>query len=248
MYSFYSTKKVAQYRFQGIGKTFLFIFLLSIVSILSVYFTTKDNYDVLVNKYVPEFRDNIPEFKVENGELKTSSGQDEIYQFDDFTVILSPDSIRPSVDLTTPIQLELLKDKVSFTADNRTETINYKDLATDDFSSDFLKTTIDDLLAISNIFYLIFLIFSYIITFIMLLIQISILGLISMILSRRMNKYLKYKQLWILSSYGIVIPTVFVAIMESLNRTIPFQSLIFWFSALYVMYNILKEVPDRIEQ
>jgi hypothetical protein len=248
MYSFYSTKKVAQYRFQGLGKTFLFIFLLSIVSVVSLYFSTKDNYDVLVNKYIPEFRDNIPEFKVINGELRTNSGSEETYEFDDFTVILSPESIRPSVDLKTPVQLELLKDKVSFTADNRTETINYKDLATDDFSSDFIKTSIDDLLGISNVFYLIFLIFSYIIAFIMLLIQISILGLISKILSKRMNKYLKYRQLWILSSYGIVIPTVFVAIMESLNTTIPFQSLIFWFSALYVMYNILKEVPDRIEQ
>ena len=74
-------------------------------------------------------------------------------------------------------------------------------------------------------------------------IGVSVLALIGLLLKGKHLTSIHYRHLWGLSSYAVTIPTIFFAITDFLKIMIPFSFLIYWASAILILYLTIKEIP-----
>ncbi|MGA9227696.1 MAG: DUF1189 domain-containing protein, partial [Mesobacillus sp.] len=67
--SIYSPKDIALFRFQGIGKTILYVFLLTLISVIPASFYTAQAINDAVNSVKETMESKLPYFTIENGVL-----------------------------------------------------------------------------------------------------------------------------------------------------------------------------------
>lgn len=125
--SLYSPKDIASFQNQGIGKTILFVFLLSLVAFLpsAFYFGTMvaDGIDAM-HETVSE---DLPEFEIKNGTLTSESSEPFIlnkngYQiFVDGSGTLTPEDVGSKADEA----IALLKSELVFVSGGNVQTSPY---------------------------------------------------------------------------------------------------------------------------
>src|SRR3954470_20499521 len=124
--SIYSPKDIALFRFQGIGKTILYVFFLTLISILPsiVYFSTALTTGVDSAKTI--INDKLPDFSIQDGHLTAETKVPITINKDDFSIILDPTgAISASAVENEGNALALLEDKFVFAAGGRYDTYPY---------------------------------------------------------------------------------------------------------------------------
>lgn len=244
--STHSPKDIASFRFQGIGKTILYVFLLTLLSILpSIYYlSTMLTAGIEGTKSV--MNNELPSFTIDNGSLSAETDVPITIDKGEFSIIVDPTGVITTDDVEDEVNaFALLKNEIVVSAGGRIDTYSYSML--EDLTltkNDFIDIvdTVDGVkgIIIPVISALIFL-FSSAINFI----EVSILALFGLALKNLAGRDISYRRLWRMAAYSVTLPTVFFTIMSAINTPVPNSFLINWFVEIIILYLAIKEIPKE---
>jgi hypothetical protein len=242
--SIYSPKDIALFRFQGIGKTILYVFFLTLISILPsiVYFSTALTTGVDSAKTI--INDKLPDFSIQDGHLTADTKVPITLNKDDFSIILDPTGAISASDVENEGNaLALLEDKFVFAAGGRYETYPYSMLE----GLTITKSDIVDFInAVSGIKWIIIpvvAVFIYLFASAGSFIEVTVLALFGLALKNLLGRKLNYRQLWRIAAYSETLPTLFFTIMAAIKTTVPNSFMINWFVVIIVLYLAINEIP-----
>lgn len=242
--SLFSPKDIALFRFQGIGKTILYVFLLTFLSIIPSVFYFSSAIVNGTETLSQAVETELPSFKIENGELQSNINAPITISENGFPIIfdstgtLTEDQLKDTKD-----GLALLQHDFVFVAGGKVTSYSYSmfgDVALTKMEIvDFLTSFKSMLAVIIALLFIIIYLFSSGIKFI----EISILALFGIALKNILGRKLQYRQIWRISAYSITLPTVFFAIMAALQTVVPNAFLINWLVSFTMVMLAIREIP-----
>ncbi|WP_070120660.1 DUF1189 domain-containing protein [Bacillus marinisedimentorum] len=242
--SFASPKTMASFRFQGIGKTILYVFVMMLISMIPAFISMSVSINAWLDETTALLSEEVPAFKIENGELTSEADKPIIRKEQDFTFVFDSTGELSSADLNEyENALALLKNQAVYKMGADIQTLPYEGLSGMEMSKERLLTFLqdsDDLLYILlPILFLIMYIFQTGFKFI----GITVLAFIGMMAAKSLARKLTFKHIWVMSAYAVTIPTIFFALVNALGIFIPFSFLLYWATAIVILYLVIKEVP-----
>lgn len=242
--SFYSTKEVSAYRFQGIGKTIAYVFLLMFVSTLITGISLSLDFMKWASITEEKLLNEIPDFQLENGILTSELDSPIINENAEFTFIFDSTGKVTMADLSNYNNaFALLKKEAVFISNSDIQPLSYSAFGNLSLTKEDILKFVDSLdsiiLTLLPVLFLIMYLFNTFLKFV----GISFLALIGLFISKQVKRKVQYRHLWILSSYGVTIPTIFFSIVNALKIYIPFSFLLYWITAIIVLYLIIVEIP-----
>lgn len=240
--SLYSTTTISRFRFQKIGKSILFVFFLSFLSILPTSFHLSKTLKEEMKLATTFIKHEVPAFEIKNGKLQTEKKQI-LKKEGDILFEYNPTSTQPDTSFKSYQQgIALLKDNVYILQNGKGQTFSYTVFQNSILNKETLVSFIETLnslfpIIVGGIMLVMFFFssFSYFMSTLFLMIVGNFLSL---------PTPLSYKHLFTLSCYCLTIPTVFFFITDTLQIQVIFSSFIFTFSGLFVLYTVIKELPQ----
>ncbi len=244
--SVYSPKDVALFRFQGIGKTIGYVFLLMFISTLITSISLGMNFLNWASITNTKIINDLPTFELKNGvltsELKSPIIKEDIES--GFTFIFDTTGQVSASDVSKhPNAVGFLKKEAVLVSETDSQRLPYSSFGDLTLNKDTVVGFTDKLDSIVLVILPILFIFIYLFQSSLKFIGVSFLALIGIMVAKQMNRKLRYQNLWILSAYAVTIPTLFFAITDAIKITIPFAFLLYWATAIIVLYLIIKEIP-----
>jgi hypothetical protein len=244
--STHSPKDIASFRFQGIGKTILYVFLLTFISILPSIYHISTMLTAGIEGTKSVMNDELPSFTIDNGTLSAETDVPITIEKGEFSILFDPTGVITTEDVEDEdAAIALLKNEIAVSAGGRIDTYPYSMLegltiTKDDFID--LVDTVDGMkgIIIPVMSTLIFL-FSSAVSFI----EVSILALFGLALKNLAGRSISYRHLWRMAAYSATLPTVFFAIMSAINTPVPNSFMINWFVEIIILYLAIKEIPKE---
>lgn len=246
--SLYSPKAIASWRTQGIGKTILFVFFLTLISVLPtiIHLGTAISSGVQMTK--DTVSDQIPNFTIENGELNSDEMKLVTIEKKDFTIIFDPTGELQPNDLDKSLNsIALLKNDFAITTTGTIEQMSYSMLTELEITKDDVVTFINSADSMLSVILPIIFIAIYLFSSAMKFIGISVLALIGTLLNSSNSEKLKYRHLWRIAAYSITLPTIFFMVMDIFQTSVPFGFVLNWFVCILMLILSLKEIPQSKE-
>lgn len=245
--SIYSPKDIASFRNQGIGKTILYVFFLSLITVIPtmIYFSTAFTNGISSAKET--IQEEIPSFTIKDGQLQTDQTEPIFIDRDDFTIVLDGTGAVDQASLKNRGNtIGILKDEFVLIAGGQTESYSYSlmndlTISKKDFT-DFLNVIEKSLVIIIPIVIIISFIFASALQFI----EISIVAAFGLLIKNSLRKNLQYRHLWRMSACAVTLPTVFFFIMDFLKTAVPSAFLINFFVSLVILLLAIKDVPGEV--
>ncbi|MFD2446075.1 DUF1189 domain-containing protein [Bacillus sp. CGMCC 1.16607] len=244
--SLYSPKDIAKFRFQGIGKTILYVFFLSFLSLIpsAYYFSAAIVNGLEVTKNT--FENEVPTFVIKDGQLSLDSKTPVTIEKDDFNIILDSTGSLQADDIgDSENAIALLKNEFVFAAGGQVQTYNYALFSDMKLANKDIVSFIHSMDNLKMIFLPILILVMYIFSSGLKFIGISIYAAVGIFLAKLLQKNVPYRQLWRMAAYSVTIPTIFFAIMVALQTTVPNGFLINWLVSIMVLMLALKEIPVK---
>lgn len=243
--SLYSPKDIAFYRFQGIGKTILYVFFLTLLSVIpTVYYFSAAVINGL-DAAQTAVKEQFPEFTIKDGKLEAQEDVPITINQGDFAIIFDSTGAVDEDELSdTDNAIAFLQNEVIFIAGGNTQSYPYSMFAFPITNSD-LQEFLDTIDSVTWIMLVMMVIFIYIFSAGMKFIEISIFALFGLMFKNMIGKNLQYRHLWRMAAYSVTLPTIFFTIMAALQTTVLYGFLINWFASLIVLFLAIKEVPKR---
>ncbi|MED1205124.1 DUF1189 domain-containing protein [Heyndrickxia acidicola] len=243
--SIYSPKDIAKFRFQGIGKTILYVFFIMLLSIIpGVIYITKLAYTVL-DEGQQIITHDIPSFSIHNGTLFSKEKKPLIIVKNDLTVLFdSTGSIQENDVQKGGTVIALLKHTFIFKSDGKTQVMAYSTLENQNLNNSNIQSFLRSLQGVMWVGIPVLFIFYYLMTAAGGFIKISIFALFGLLLAIRLEKKVNYRQSWRLTAYSITLPSVFFTIMAALKTTVAGAIYIDWIITLIVMLLSIREIPS----
>jgi hypothetical protein len=243
--SIYSPKDIAKFRFQGIGKTILFVFFLTLISILPsiYYFSTTLLSGIETSKTV--ISKEFPNFSINNGKLTADTKVPIKINKENFTIILDPTGAVKETDVEDEGNaFALLRDRFVLVTGGRTDSSPYSMMEGMNLTKGDLLNFIHSVDSLKGILIPVVSIILYLFSSASNFIEISILALIGLALKNLSGRNLNYRHLWRMATYSETLPTIFFTIMSAIKTPVPNSFIINWFVAIIVLYLAIKEVPQ----
>lgn len=242
--SLYSPKDIAVKRFEKIGKSILYVFILSLLSIIpaSIY-SSQD-----VNKVAKEFdeivKTTIPDFEIEDGKLTSSIKKPTTFVHNETYILFDPTGEWEVTELNQYEQsIGLLQEEFAYNIGGTMQTIPYTMLTGVITSKDDFVNFVEKMQSILPILIALIILASYIFSTGIKFIEISIIAMFGLSFTRILNKDLPYRRLWLLSAYSITLAVTFLTLMHLLNITVIYSYFVYWFVSLTMLYLALREIP-----
>jgi hypothetical protein len=242
--SLYSPKDIAITRFQGIGKTILFVFLLTLLSILPVIFYMFTAIYGAIDSAKQVVSNDLPPFSIEEGVLNSDIKAPITLKRDLYTIIFDPTGAVEEKDMANmETTIGMLEHEVVLSAGGQTHTVPYSLFSTGNLSKEDVQSLIEtaesSLPVMLGLLFIIIFVFSAGMKFI----EVSILALFGLLLKNLAGRKLQYRHLWRMSAYSTTLPTLFFTLMAFLKTTVPFSFAINWFVASMILLLAIKEIP-----
>ncbi|MGG1677428.1 DUF1189 domain-containing protein [Neobacillus sp. NRS-1170] len=240
--SIYSPKDIALFRFQGIGKTILYVFFLTLISVLPsiIYLSTALSTGIDSARSI--IKDEFPAFSINNGQLSAQTKVPVTINKEDFTVILDPTGTIEAADVEEEGNaFALLKDEFVFSSAGQSESYQYTMLKK--MTKDDLLNFIDTIRGLKGIIIPVLSVFMYLFSSAASFIEVSILALIGLALKNLAGRKLTYRHLWRMAAYSETLPTLFFTVMAAIKTTVPNSFFINWFVAIIVLFLAINEIP-----
>ncbi|MGM7721109.1 DUF1189 domain-containing protein [Metabacillus sp. Hm71] len=241
--SLYSPKIISTFRFQGIGKTILYVFILSILSTIPAAYYLSSGLTEGLKGFDQTLKDELPSFSIEDGKLSAEADKPVEIKKEDFIIILDDTATYGEEEIKTKENaIGILHDRFVFAANGQAQSYEYSLLN--------MSLSKQDLIEISKqfnqllpIFISILIAGIYLFSSFIKFIEVTILALFGLAFKNSLQRRLNFKQVWVLSAYATTLATVFFFIMDSLQVVVPSGFLLNWFVHLIVLYLVIKEVP-----
>lgn len=242
--SLYSPKDIAKFRVQGIGKTILFVFFLSLISAIPSGISMSTGLVNGIHSLQTIFENEIPSFTIENDSLTSTSDEPFIRDIDDFTLIIDSSGSTTEKSIQEyENALALIKDEVIIRTNNQSQSIDYLMFEGFITNEDDVIKFIHTFEALMPIMLTVMMIIMYLVVSFITFLQVAILAILGLIIKNILGIQIRYRQAWILAAYSTTIPTIFFTIMTALNVQVPFGGPLNWFVSTIVLYLVLKEIP-----
>ncbi|QHZ47681.1 DUF1189 domain-containing protein [Bacillus sp. NSP9.1] len=239
--STYSPPTVAKTRFQGIGKSILYVFLLSIIAALPNLYHTSKGMVQTMNSFQTAVKE-IPDFSIKNGTLDTDAKKAKEAQSFGFVVVFDPtDSYGTKQIKDKRNSLGILKDKFVIAIDGQVQEMPYTMLPEDMTKQDILSLIEQNKSVIVPVLCALL----FLATAAGKFIDVTVLAVIGLLIRNAQKKKLSYKQLWVMSAYAMTLATVFFMVMDSLQALVPSQFLLNWAVNFIMLFLAVKEVPSQ---
>ncbi|WP_410983635.1 DUF1189 domain-containing protein [Bacillus cereus] len=243
--SLYSPKDMALFRFQKMGKTILYVMLLCFIATIPKTFIFGNFVQDVVSSVHQSIEKDLPDFKIENGELHADVKEPIIKEDGNFVFVFDPNATNTNA-YANKQGVFVLKDKVVSMNNNQTQSQSYSDFGNGTFEKKDIQGIVS---AIDNVYP--FLMFGVGIAIYLFQLFISFLGttILAFIGSAMVGqRKVSYKQVWTLTAYSYTIPTIFFMIMNALNINVPGTFYLYTAIILIVLYLTIKEIPKPKEK
>ena len=242
--SIFSPKDIALFRFQGIGKTILYVFLLTLISVFPASFYTAQAINDAVNSVKETMESKLPYFTIENGVLLSELKEPLTINNGSITIIFDSTGAVEQKDMAgMESTFAMLKNEAVLAAGGESNSFPYSLINNGTMSKQDINSILSSASSSLPIFIGLILIAIYVFSSGMKFIEISILALFGLLLKNLAGKSLQYKHLWRMAAYSITLPTLFFTIMSLLKTTVPYSFMINWFVGSMMLLLAIKEVP-----
>mgnify|MGYP001016405695 CR=1 FL=1 len=243
--SIYSPKDISTFRHQGMGKTILYIFFLSILSVVPIFINFVQNFNHTYNETVRIINEEVPDFSIEDGKLHTDFNEPIINEVSGSTLIIDSTGQTTIDEVETKYNdsLAFLEYDVVINLNNQTQSMSYQQLGMENLSKTEMQQFLNAVGSVKSIVHAIIFVLFYLIQVASQIISITILALIGLIFKNILKLNINYGHLWKLSTYAITLPSVFFMIMHFFHAIVPFASLINWTVMIIMLYLAMKEIP-----
>jgi hypothetical protein len=243
--SIYSPIDIARFRFQGIGKTILYVFMLTLLSIIPVSYYLASGISEAAESVKETMKTEIPSFTIEQGELKSEIKAPITIKSESFTLIFDSTGTVEQKDLAgMDATFAMLKKEAVLAAGTETNSFSYTLFGAETMTKQDIQKLLNSASSSFPIWIGLLLIFIFVFSSGMKFIEVSILALFGLLLKNLAGKNLQYKQLWRMASYSVTLPTIFFAIMTLLKTTVPYSFAINWFVGSMILLLAIKEVSS----
>ncbi len=242
--SLYSPKAMASFRFQGIGKTILYVFLLVLITSIPMFITFGTSAMKLVSSTDDFLKNETPDFYIQNGEFFADVEEPFISEEGGFTIILDPDNELSLNEIRSYEEVVAIQSKeIIFQGVGTTDYVPLSDFQGTEVTKDDLISFMDSVGNSFPIIITVLLLFGYLFFTATKFIQISILALFGLVLKNMLQRTnLQYRHMWILSAYAVTLPTLIFAILQAAGIALPFSTLLSFAVSLFILFLIIKEV------
>lgn len=242
--SIYSPKEVALFRFQGIGKTIGYVFLLMFICTLITGISLGIDFFKWTSATNEKIINELPNFELKNGILTSELDSPLIQESNGFTFIFDSTGQVTAGDVSKHNNaIGLLQKEAVLVNESQSQQLPYASFGEISVNKETIVSFTDQLDTIGLIILPILFLFIYLFQTSLKFIGISVLALIGLMLNAQMKRKLRYNSLWILSAYAVTIPTLFFSITDALKIYIPFAFLLYWVTGALVLYLIIVEIP-----
>lgn len=244
--SMYSPKVIADTRFQGIGKTILFVFMLTLISILPVVYYMFVGISEAVGLVKQSIKTDLPSFTIREGELQSEIKAPLTIKNGSFTLIFDPTGAIDESELTgMDANVAMLQKEIVLVAGGETNAVPYTLFTSESMTKDDIITLINtaesSLPVLLGILFIVIYVFSSGMKFI----EVSLLALFGLLLKNLAGRKLQYRHLWRMAAYSTTLPTIFFTIMALLKTAVPYSFSINWFVASMMLLLAIKELPAK---
>ncbi|WHX99331.1 DUF1189 domain-containing protein [Neobacillus sp. DY30] len=244
--SIYSPKDIASFRFQGIGKTILYVFFLTFISILPAiyYLNTMLNEGIESTKSV--INDEIPSFTIEKGTLTAETDVPITIDKGEFSIIVDPTGVITNEDVEDKDNtIALLKNEFSVAAGGRIDSYSYSMLEGLTLTKEDFIDIVDTIDGMKNIIIPVVSTIMFLVSSAVAFIEVTILAWFGLLLKNLAGRTISYRHLWRMAAYSVTLPTVFFTIMSAINTPVPNSFLINWFVEIIILFLAIKEIPNE---
>ncbi|KON87037.1 membrane protein [Sporosarcina globispora] len=242
--SLFSPKDIALFRHQGIGKTILYVFFLTLLSVMPAVFYSGSAIINSLHAIDETIDSDLPDFEIAEGQLHTDKEVPVTLNKDNFTIIVdSTGAVDPSALSDSDNTIALLKNDVYLNAAGQEQSYPYTMLTSGTISKNDLSEFLASADSLMPIIIPLIAIVIYIFAAGMRFIELSLIALAGLLLKNALGKKLEYRHLWRMSAYSITLPAVFFTIMSALQTTVQNGAIINWFISLIILLLAIKEVP-----
>lgn len=242
--SLYSPKDIALFRFQGIGKTILYVFFLTLLSVIPTLYYLNTAIVNSVETMEESLNNDLPDFSIENGELQADIDAPITLNKGDLTIIFdSTGTVNPDTLNKHRTTVALLKDEFVYIGGGQLQTSSYDMLGTAAITkadlTGIISTADSFLVIVLPIMSVIIYLFSSGLRFI----EISILALVGLLIKKMLNRNIMYRHTWRMAAYSVTLSTVFFMIMGALQTIVPNGAMISWLVSAIILMLAIKETP-----
>ncbi|TYS19478.1 DUF1189 domain-containing protein [Rossellomorea vietnamensis] len=244
--SLYSPKDIASYRFQGIGKTILYVFLLVLVSILPAAYNLAIFSSSAIEESISAVESELPSFSIEDGALVSDSQEPVTVRKEYLTFVMdSTGSISLSELSAANDAVALLKDEFALVIAGQVQSYPYSMLDGLEADNEEIVSFLETLDSLKGIILFVFILILYLFSAGMTFIKVSIFALIARLFANALFTKLPYRQAWRITAYSITLSTIFFTVMEMLNTFVPASFFLDWIVTSIVLYLTIKEMPKK---
>lgn len=241
--SIYSPKLISTFRFQGIGKTILYVFILSLLSTIPTAYHFTSGLIEGLKGFDETLQKDLPTFSIEDGQLTAETDRPVEIRKASFIVILDDTGTYGVEEIEAKQNaIGILQDRFVFAANGQAQSYEYNLMNFSLSKQDLIEVSkqFNQLLPIViSILIFVMYVFGSFVKFI----EVTILALFGLAFKNSLQRRLNFKQVFVIAAYATTVATIFFFIMDSLQVAVPSAFLLNWFVHLIVLYLALKEVP-----
>jgi len=241
--SLYSPKDIASFRFQGVGKTIVYLLLLTIIaSIPNLYYISK-GINEAVHTLTETMNEEVPPFTIVDSTLQYDQPEPTIIEKSDLTIIIDSSSTYDEDKISSSSNtVALLKDKFVIATVGQTQSFEYASFGNFTLSKDDVVSLLQSMDSMLTVMILILVVIYLLFMFVYKVFQTLVLAIFAQAFSKIFGRNLAYAASWKITVYSTTLPVIFFAIMDSLQTVVPFGSALNWFISLLLVCLAIKEI------
>jgi hypothetical protein len=243
-YSFYNFTAYKEFLVQGLGKSILYIFLVTLIFSTLANINTIGKFNSELSNIQETFIHNAPNFELKNGLLSVDSDEPIYYKYDGEQLIVDTSG------KTNKSIIDSYSNAIYINSDEITIRQNYRTLQIFKFSDfsqlNLVNKTLQDYLAILKVtFPIVILILEPIFAFLLNLISaFLIIAPLSLNISSLMGVKLKYSKACILSFYAMTLPLLLESLLNISGINVSEFYIVFYVVALIYCGLAIKELKN----
>ncbi|UAL51050.1 MULTISPECIES: DUF1189 domain-containing protein [Metabacillus] len=242
--SLYSPKSISMFRFQGIGKTILYVFLLTLLATLPMAVYMSTGISGLLKGLDSTLQEDLPDFKIEEGTLIAETAEPLEFKKDDLFIVFDPTGAFTASEIENKQNgIGLLKNEFVYAVAGQAQSYDYSMLNTMTLTKEDLSQYSSQFENVLPIVLSVVIVMLFLFTAASKFIEITFLAIVSILFKNSLKRNVNFKQLWVMSAYAVTLATVFFFIMEFLQVSVPSGIFVNWFVNLIMLYLALKEIP-----
>lgn len=237
---------MASFRFQGIGKTILYVFLISVLAALPVIFFVVNISTSALSGFDQSLKKDFPDFQIVNGELQSNAKNPVEVKSGSYMFIFDSTGAYGQKEMEEKQNaVGLLKNQFVLVTGGQSQSYTYNLAGNVNLTKEDVAGFADQISAMKPLIIGILSVIVYLFSSASKFIEVTILALIGLLFKNAAGKRMNFKQLWVISAYAVTLSTLFFAITGVLQIHVISAGLVNWAIHLIMLFLALKEVPGK---